>query len=42
MSGESEFRFNWYGSAEHVLDANLHTFERVENGYTFKYGKMMG
>ena len=34
MSGESEFRFNWYGSAsdERVLDANLHTLERVANG----------
>lgn len=41
MSGESEFRFNWYGSAsdERVLDANLHTFERVANGYTLEYGK---
>lgn len=41
MSGESEFRFNWYGSAsdERVLDANLHTLERVENGYTLEYGK---
>ncbi len=41
MSGESEFRFNWYGSAsdERVLDANLHTLERVANGYTFEYGK---
>ena len=35
MSGESEFRFNWYGSAsdERVLDANLHT---LEYGKTFK------
>lgn len=41
MSGESEFRFNWYDSAsdERVLDANLHTLERVANGYTFEYGK---
>ena len=41
MSGESEFRFNWYGSAsdERILDANLHTFERVANGYTLEYGK---
>ena len=41
MSGESEFRFNWYGSAsdERVLDANLHTLERVANGYTLEYGK---
>ena len=41
MSGESEFRFNWYGSAsdERVLDANLHTLERVANGYTIEYGK---
>lgn len=41
MSGESEFRFNWYGSAsdERVLDANLHTLERVFNGYTLEYGK---
>ena len=41
MSGESEFRFNWYGSAsdERVLDANLHTMERVANGYTLEYGK---
>lgn len=41
MSGESEFRFNWYGSAsdERVLDANLHTLERVSNGYTLEYGK---
>ena len=36
MSGKSEFRFNWYDSAsnERVLDANLHTLERVANGYT--------
>lgn len=42
MSGESEFRFNWYGSAsdERVLDANLHTLERVANGYTLEYGKI--
>ena len=41
MSGESEFRFNWYGSAsdERVIDANLHTLERVANGYTLEYGK---
>ena len=41
MSGESEFRFNWYGSAsdERVLDANLHTLERVANGYTLEYDK---
>ena len=41
MSSESEFRFNWYGSAsdERVLDANLHTLERVSNGYTLEYGK---
>lgn len=41
MSGESEFRFNWYGAAsnECVLDANLHTLERVSNGYTIEYGK---
>ena len=41
MSGESEFRFNWYGSAsdERVLDANLHTLERVADGYTLEYGK---
>ena len=41
MSGESEFRLNWYGSAsdERVLDANLHTLERVANGYTLEYGK---
>ena len=41
MSGESEFRFNWYGSAsdERVLDANLHTLERVANGYILEYGK---
>ena len=41
MSGESEFRFNWYGSSsdERVLDANLHTLERVANGYTLEYGK---
>lgn len=41
MSSESEFRFNWYGSAsdERVLDANLHTLERVANGYTLEYGK---
>ena len=41
MSGESEFRFNWYCSAsdERVLDANLHTLERVANGYTLEYGK---
>lgn len=41
MSGESEFRFNWYGSAsdERVLDANQHTLERVSNGYTLEYGK---
>lgn len=41
MSGESEFRFNWYGSAsdERVLDADLHTLERVSNGYTLEYGK---
>lgn len=41
MSGESEFRFNWYDSAsdERVLDANLHTLERVANGYTLEYGK---
>ena len=41
MSGESEFRFNWYGSAsdERVLDANLHTLQRVANGYTIEYGK---
>ena len=41
MSGESEFRFNWYGSAsdERVLDSNLHTLERVANGYTLEYGK---
>lgn len=42
MSGESEFRFNWYGSAsdeQRVLDANLHTLERVSNGYTLEYGK---
>ena len=41
MSGESEFRFNWYGSAsdERVLDANLHTLEHVANGYTLEYGK---
>ena len=41
MSGESEFRFNWYGSAsdERVLDANLHNLERVANGYTLEYGK---
>lgn len=41
MSGESEFRFNWYGSDsdERVLDANLHTLERVSNGYTLEYGK---
>lgn len=42
MSGESEFRFNWYGSAsdERILDANLHTLERVANGYTLEYGKI--
>lgn len=41
MSGESEFRFNWYGSAsdERVLDVNLHTLKRVANGYTLEYGK---
>ena len=41
MSGESEFRFNWYccASDERVLDANLHTLERVANGYTLEYGK---
>ena len=41
MSGESEFRFNWYDSTsdERVLDANLHTLERVANGYTLEYGK---
>lgn len=41
MSDESEFRFNWYGatSNERVLDANLHTLERVSNGYTIEYGK---
>lgn len=41
MSGESEFRFNWYDSVsnERVLDANLHTLERVANGYTLEYGK---
>ena len=41
MSGESEFRFNWYGSAsdERVLDANLHTLERVSNGYTLEIGR---
>lgn len=41
MSGESEFRFNWYSSAsdERILDANLHTLERVANGYTLEYGK---
>lgn len=41
MSSESEFRFNWYGAAsdERVLDANLHTLERVSNGYTIEYGK---
>lgn len=41
MSDESEFRFNWYGSAsdERILDANLHTLERVANGYTLEYGK---
>ena len=41
MSGESEFRFNWYGAAsdERVIDANLHTLERVSNGYTIEYGK---
>lgn len=41
MSGESEFRFNWYNSTsdERVLDANLHTLERVANGYTLEYGK---
>ena len=41
MSGESEFRFNWYGAAsdERILDANLHTLERVSNGYTIEYGK---
>lgn len=41
MSGESEFRFNWYGSTsdERVLDSNLHTLERVANGYTLEYGK---
>ena len=41
MSGESEFRFNWYGSAsdERILDVNLHTLERVANGYTLEYGK---
>ena len=41
MSGESEFRFNWYGAAsdERVLDVNLHTLERVSNGYTVEYGK---
>ena len=41
MSSESEFRLNWYGSAsdERVLDANLHTLERVANGYTLEYGK---
>lgn len=41
MSGESEFRFNWYGAAsdERVLDANLHILERVSNGYTIEYGK---
>lgn len=41
MSGESEFRFNWYGSAsdERILDANLHTLERVSDGYTVEYGK---
>jgi len=41
MSGESEFRFNWYDSAsdERILDANLHTLERVANGYTLEYGK---
>lgn len=41
MSGESEFRFNWYCSAsdERVIDANLHTLERVANGYTLEYGK---
>ena len=40
MSGESEFRFNWYGAAsdERVLDVNLHTLERVSNGYTVEYG----
>ncbi len=39
MSGESEFRFNWYGAAsdERVLDVNLHTLERI-NGYTVEYG----
>ena len=41
MSGESEFRFNWYGAAsdERVLDVNFHTLERVSNGYTVEYGK---
>lgn len=41
MSGESEFRFNWYDSAsdERILDANLHTLERVANGYTLEYSK---
>ena len=41
MSGESEFRFNWYNSTsdERVLDANLHTLERIANGYTLEYGK---
>ena len=41
MSGESEFRFNWYNSTsdERVLDTNLHTLERVANGYTLEYGK---
>ena len=41
MSGESEFRFNWYNSTsdERVLDAKLHTLERVANGYTLEYGK---
>ena len=41
MSGESEFRFNWYGAAsdERVLDVNLHTLERVSNGHTVEYGK---
>ena len=41
ISGESEFRFNWYGSAsdERILAVNLHTLERVANGYTLEYGK---
>ena len=41
MSFEMYFLFNFYFSAsdERVLDANLHTLERVANGYTLEYGK---